>query len=386
MGARKMMTVARRTLSSVARPVRWLVLAGVGLLGCVLPAHGQDIMVGGPVTPMELSIGQSMPMTTFVTIQRVSVTNPKIADVLVISDREIVLHGLAPGITDFLIWQADGGHFHYRVRVHSPTDRKQVMLAVRIAEASKDLLRELGVSFLWQREGFQAGTFRAGSNQYAVDGIDDKGNPIVRERGQFATVLSVADIKDLTVLLDLAEQRGGFTTLAEPNLIAANGEEASFLAGGEIPVPVAQPTGAGQVGAVSIVYREFGVRLNFVPEILSDSLIKLRVAPEVSSLDYNNAIVTAGFVIPALRTRRAATTVDLLQGQTLAIAGLLSHEKQKTKTGVPFLQDIPILGYLFSSTRFERSETELLVLVTPVIVDPRNPLPVPESPVKAKDD
>ena len=381
MGATIMMTVAMGTLSRVTRPARWLAVAGLGLLVGVLPAYGQDIVVGGSVTPMDLSIGQSIPLTTFVTIQRVSVTNPEIADVLVISDKEVVLHGLAPGLTDFLIWQVDGGHFHYRVRVHSPTDRKQVMLAVRIAEASKDLLRELGVSFLWQWEGLRVGT-----NQFAAGGTDADGNPVIRDRGQFATVLSVGDIRNLTALLDLAEQSGGFKTLAEPNLIAANGEEASFLAGGELPVPVAQPTGAGQVGAITIQYREFGIRLKFVPEILADDLIKLAVAPEVSTLDYNNAIVTSGFLVPALRTRRAATTVDLLQGQTLAIAGLLSHEEQKTKIGVPFLKDIPILGYLFSSERFEKAETELLVLVTPVIVDPREPLPVPEGPEPPEDE
>lgn len=374
MGATHMMTVAMGTLRSTTRPARWMTVAAIGLLIGVLPAYGQNIVVGGDVTPMDLSIGQSIPMTTFTTIQRVSVTNPEIADVLVISDREIVLHGLTPGLTDFLIWQVDGGHFHYRVRVHSPTDRKQVMLAVRIAEASKDLLRELGVSFLWQ--GWEG--VRAGTGQFATGGTHE--NPEIRDVGQFATVLSVTDIRNLTALLDLAEQSGGFRTLAEPNLVAANGEEASFLAGGELPVPVAQPTGGGQVGAVTIVYREFGIRLNFVPEILSDDLIKLAVAPEVSTLDYNNAIVTSGFLVPALRTRRAATTVDLMQGQTLAIAGLLSNQVEKTRVGVPLLKDIPILGYLFSSERFERNETELLVLVTPVIVDPREPMPVPELP------
>jgi Flp pilus assembly secretin CpaC len=377
-----MMTVAMGTLRRTTRPARWLAVAGLGLLVGALPAYGQDIIVGGDVTPMDLSIGQSIPMTTFTTIQRVSVTNPDIADVLVISDREIVLHGLMPGLTDFLIWQVDGGHFHYRVRVHSPTDRKQVMLAVRIAEASKDVLRQLGVSFLWQ--GWE--NVRAGTGQFATGGTDETGNPVIQDRGQFATVLSVGDIRNLTALLDLAEQSGGFKTLAEPNLVAANGEEASFLAGGELPVPVAQPTGSGQVGAVTIVYREFGIRLNFVPEILSDDLIKLAVAPEVSTLDYNNAIVTAGFLVPALRTRRAATTVDLMQGQTLAIAGLLSNQEEKTRVGVPILKDIPILGYLFSSERFERNETELLVLVTPVIVDPREPLPVPESPEPPEDE
>lgn len=369
------MSVALGPLSRAIRPARGLAVAGLAVLASVVPLQGQNIIVGGEVTPMELSIGQSVPLTTFVAIQRVSVTNPEVADVVVISDREVVLHGLGPGITDFLIWQTDGVQFHYRVRVHSPTDRKQVMLLVRIAEASKDLLRELGVSFLYRVENTRIGT-----NQFTFDRTDDQGNLIVTDKGQFATVLSIEDIENLTALLDIAEQDGRFRTLAEPNLIAANGEEASFLAGGELPIPVAQPAAVGGVQAVTIVYREFGIRLNFVPEILSDDLVKLEVAPEVSTLDFGNAIQAAGFLIPALRTRRANTTVDLLQGQTLAIAGLLSHEEQKTKVGIPILKDIPILGYLFSSERFERSETELLVLVTPIIVDPFAPPAVPNLP------
>lgn len=375
MGGKRIVSVALGPLSRAIRPARGLAVAGLAVLASVVPLQGQNIIVGGEVTPMELSIGQSVPLTTFVAIQRVSVTNPEVADVVVISDREVVLHGLGPGITDFLIWQTDGVQFHYRVRVHSPTDRKQVMLLVRIAEASKDLLRELGVSFLYRVENTRIGT-----NQFTFDRTDDQGNLIVTDKGQFATVLSIEDIENLTALLDIAEQDGRFRTLAEPNLIAANGEEASFLAGGELPIPVAQPAAVGGVQAVTIVYREFGIRLNFVPEILSDDLVKLEVAPEVSTLDFGNAIQAAGFLIPALRTRRANTTVDLLQGQTLAIAGLLSHEEQKTKVGIPILKDIPILGYLFSSERFERSETELLVLVTPIIVDPFAPPAVPNLP------
>ncbi|MDX1429519.1 MAG: pilus assembly protein N-terminal domain-containing protein [Rhodothermales bacterium] len=369
------MSVAIENVRSAMRRARWWGVVGLGMLFFAPSLHGQDIIIGGQVNPMELSIGQSIPLTTFVQIQRVSVTNPEIADVVVISDREVVLHGLTPGITDFLIWQTDGVQFHYRVRVHSPTDRKQVLLFVRIAEASKDLLRELGVSMLYRWD-----KLRAGSNQFAFDRVDDAGNLIVNDRGQFATVLSLEHIENLTALLDLAEQSGRFRTLAEPNLIAANGEEASFLAGGELPVPVAQPAAVGGVQAVTIVYREFGIRLNFKPEILSDDLIKLAVAPEVSTLDFGNAIQASGFLIPALRTRRANTTVDLLQGQTLAIAGLLSNEEQKTKVGVPLLKDIPILGFLFSSERFERAETELLVLITPVIFDPLAPPPAPDLP------
>ena len=151
--------------------------------------------------------------------------------------------------------------------------------------------------------------------------------------------------------------------------MTANRQEGNFLAGGEIPVPIAQPGQGGQT-FVTIIYREFGIRLRFTPEILNDSLITLAVRPEVSSLDYTNAVTIAGFRVPALRTRRVETTVDVRPNQSLIISGLMAEEREKVRNGIPFLMDIPILGYLFSSTRWQSAETELLVVVTPTIVDP----------------
>jgi pilus assembly protein CpaC len=156
--------------------------------------------------------------------------------------------------------------------------------------------------------------------------------------------------------------------------MSANRQEANFLAGGEIPIPIATPGPGGQ-SYVSITYREFGIRLRYTPEILSDSLITLAVKPEVSTLDYTNAIVISGFRIPALQTRRVETTVDVRPNQSLIISGLMSENREKARTGIPFLMDIPILGNLFSSTRWQNNETELLVVVTPHIIDPTRPRP-----------
>ena len=168
---------------------------------------------------------------------------------------------------------------------------------------------------------------------------------------------------------------GDARILAQPNLMAANNEEASFLAGGELPIPVAQGSTTGGAPVVTIMWREFGIRLTFTGEIISDSLIKLKIRPEVSSLDFGNAITLEGFQIPALRTRRVESTVDVRRDQSLIISGLLDDERQKVRTGVPFLSSIPILGALFSSTRWQNNETELLVVVTPVVIDPLRPRP-----------
>ena len=158
--------------------------------------------------------------------------------------------------------------------------------------------------------------------------------------------------------------------------MTANREAATFLAGGELPIPIVQGGGGGGAGAqsaVTVQFREFGIRLKFTPEIVSDSLIKLQVTPEVSDLDFTNAVLLQGFRIPALRTRRIESTVDVRRNTSLVLSGLFSNTDENVKTGVPLLKDIPILGQLFSSTRFQRNQSELIVVVTPIIVDPMRP-------------
>jgi pilus assembly protein CpaC len=172
------------------------------------------------------------------------------------------------------------------------------------------------------------------------------------------------------------KQTGYFQSLAEPNLIAYNGQEASFLAGGEFPVPIVQ---GGTTQTVTIQFKEFGIRLNFKPTIAGD-LIRLHVRPEVSSLDFNNGILLQGFRIPALTTRRAETEVELRDGQSFAIAGLLDNQTQNDGAGIPILSQLPIIGHLFKSKADRKERTELLVLVTPRLVRPLNPDEVPPLP------
>jgi pilus assembly protein CpaC len=207
---------------------------------------------------------------------------------------------------------------------------------------------------------------------------------IVQQSGQlnFSDFLNVFFLNakyDFGVLIRALQSTGHFQSLAEPNLIAYNGQEASFLAGGEFPVPVVQ----GATGTVTVQFKEFGIRLTFTPTIAGD-VIRLKVAPEVSTLDFANGVSLGGFRIPALTTRRAQTDVELRDGQSFAIAGLLDNISQDDAAAIPILSKLPIIGYLFRSKAERSAQTELMVLITPRLVRPLDPDEVPALPTRFK--
>jgi len=326
------------------------------------------------VERVTLAPGRVHSVAVSAAVTRVAVADTAVADVMIISDREVVFTGRRGGETDVLLWSG-GQRRLFRVDVASPSDRPQVVLAVKFAEVRRDALRNIGVSYRGRRNGE---TFnRVGSDATPlVPTIDPQTNTeiVPRALGYFG-VLTNLGTSELRAMIDAEEQRGNARILAEPTLMAGNRDSASFLAGGEFPVPAAVTTAAGGAPFITVVFKEFGVRLSFTPELLPDSLVKLRVRPEVSSLDYTNAVVVSGIRIPALRTRRLESTVDVPQNQSLVISGLLNDERQRVRTGIPGLASIPVLGNLFSSTRWQNSETELLVIVTPTVVDPSRPRP-----------
>ncbi len=172
------------------------------------------------------------------------------------------------------------------------------------------------------------------------------------------------------------QTQGALRALAEPNLIAMDGQQASFLAGGEFPIPMVQ--GGGERSTVSVVFKEYGVRLNFKPTIIDEDHIRLDLEPEVSTIDFANGVKFDGFLIPALKTRRAKTSVELRDGQTFALAGLLDNQESKSLSKVPVLGDIPILGALFKSKSFQKNETELMFIVTAHLVKPISPDDLPQ--------
>ena len=351
---------------------QWIVAWAVGpvfLLGALATprvVHTQE----PAVVLLDLPIGRSRPITTPQAIRQVSVANPEIADVIVITERELVISAKALGSTDAIVWQQDGARTHYRVQVGSGIERMQVAVGIKFAEVRRDALRELGVNALWRDQNSRIGTgiFRSD------DVFTDEGDLEIPGEGSFLSILTNFDTDRLLAFIELQEQKGQARTLAEPNVMAANKEEANFLAGGELPIPIAQPGTGDDVGVrVTIQFKEFGIRLRFIGEIINDSLIKLTIRPEVSSLDFANGILISGFRIPAFRTRRVETTVDVRPNESLIISGLFNEEQERVRTGIPGLMDLPIIGALFSSTRWQRNESELLVVVTPALIDPRQP-------------
>jgi pilus assembly protein CpaC len=324
----------------------------------------------GTVTPLQLTVGRSYPISTPSPLTHVSVANPDVADLVVISEREVVINAKTAGETDAIVWQSNGTRQQYRVQVRSSAERKQIIVSIKFAEVRRDLLREIGLSGL-----YRDGNVRVGTGVLENDNGVSGNTLTIPDAGQFLSVLTDFGTNKLLGFLQLEETKGRSRTLAEPTLMASNREEATFLAGGELPIPVAQGGSTGDPNGtrITIQYKEFGVRLRFLGEIIGDSLLKLSIRPEVSSLDFSNAITISGFRIPAFITRRIETTVDVRPNESLIISGLFNDDRERVKTGIPLLQDIPILGNLFSSTRWQRNETELLIVVTPVVVDPLHP-------------
>jgi len=435
LGARSAPKRHRRTsqgLDGISRARPWLVC--VLVLLAAAPAAAQAVSPG-PTETVErvlLTAGRSAVITTDFDITRIAVTNPEIADAVVVRPREVLVDGKGAGTVSLIVW---GGteRKHYDIVVDrgvttlqqnlqqlfpgeelnvGVTDEavilsgaassnevmlraaevaqaampkstvinmlqlpggspsKQVMLQVRFAEVNRSALQQAGLALFSTRTTFTA---RSTTQQFAAPDFDDD-EPGGLVFSDFLNLFFFQREFGVGGVLKALQSRGFLQSLAEPNLIAYNGEEASFLAGGEIPIPLVSAT-----GQVSIVFKEFGVRLMFRPTIAGD-VIRLRVRPEVSTLDFGNGIILAGFRIPALITRRAETDVELRDGQSFAIAGLLNNLSQNDRQAIPLLSRLPIIGNLFKSKAARAEQTELMVLITPRLVRALDPDEVPTLP------
>jgi pilus assembly protein CpaC len=382
-----------------------------------------------------LSAGRSTVLSTEFDITRIAVTNPAVADATVVAPREVLIDGKTSGTVSLIIWGVrerrqydvvvDPGVTALQqtfrtlfpgedirvamndesviltgsvssnavmlrageiadamssktgvvnmLQLPGGSESQQVMLQVRVAEVNRKAIQELGINLFSTRP---EATGRLTTQQFSAPSFDDQKSGGLNF-SDFLNLFFFNRKEGLGAAIKALEQKGLFQTLAEPTLIAYNGQEASFLAGGEFPVPIVQ--GSGAASNVTIMFKEFGVRLNFKPTIAGD-VIRLKVRPEVSSLDFNNGITLQGFRVPALITRRAETDVELRDGQSFAIAGLLNNTMQNDGANVPFLSKIPIIGYLFKSNADRKERTELMVLVTPHLVRPLNPDEVPALP------
>ena len=388
---------------------------------------------------VQLTAGRSTVLATTFDVTRIAVTSPDVADAVVVQPREILIDGKKPGTVSLIVWGSAGARTQYDIVVEQPvasleqqlhqlfpgedvsvtasegatilsgrvsntksmlrmgeiaaaslpksqlinllqvpgaSQSEQVLLQVRFAEVNRRTLQEAGLSLVAIRQDFLA---RSTTQQFAAPSFDTQSGTDTKVIfSDFLNLFLFDRTHGFGGVLRALEQTGAFQSLAEPNLIAYNGQEASFLAGGEFPVPVV----SGAAGTVSVVYKEFGIRLNFVPTIAGDS-IKLKVRPEVSTLDFANGVTLSGFRIPALTTRRAETVVELGDGQSFAIAGLLDNISQVDRAAIPVLGSLPIIGPLFKSRSKRAEQTELMVLITPRLVralDPDEVPPLPTTP------
>ena len=404
-----------------------------GLMVCASALRAAPAGEGRAPEHILVGSGKTYLLDMSVNIERVSVAAPETVEAVPVSARSLMVNGRAPGETSLVVWLSDGSRREYDVdvkvgaariqvaqdqikrefgddvqltvdnaaayitgrvkdmyqaqravaiaitvgrvvnllKVDIPPQERQILLKVKFADIDRSKAADYGVNLFGNPAGWPAtakvGTYPATT----VSGITSTGSGS-------ATTFSINDALNLfmfdphanigATVKDLAA-RNILQILAEPNLLAMNGKEASFVAGGEFPYPTLQGGGAG-VGQVTIQFQEFGIRLHFLPTVTPRGTIRLHVVPEVSSLDFANSLTTGGGTVPALTTRRVETEIELQSGQSFAIAGLLNNQTTEALSKIPGLADIPVLGKLFQTRSYSKQNSELLVVVTPELVDP----------------
>lgn len=420
--------------NQISRWVPRLLAGACGLAAATLavpmiasPAAAQVQVQNQTQGVITMSRGSTAIVSVRDSITRISVGDVGIADVSVLPPNQAMLNAIAPGATSLIVWDrsmipqiytvevtADVASLQRQIdelfpgagltvtstgtsvvlsgQVRDPSlERKamalaetmgipivnniespppeQILLHVEFAEVSKSALRELGRDLLrvLNPHRLDSNAFDGRGDTYEITSVSEG----------LVSILVEGNGAELDLVLRALKNTGDFQSLAQPNLVTREGQPASFLAGGEFPFPTVQS--GNQNGGITVTWKEYGIRLNFMPTITNSGNVRLQVAPEVSSLDFANGLTIQGFNIPSILARRVETDVELRPGQTLAIGGLMDNTMAKDVDKFPILGDIPILGYFFKSERIRQNRTELLVLVTPYILDP-DALPAPPLP------
>jgi pilus assembly protein CpaC len=318
---------------------------------------------------ISVAVGQSITQSVPTLIKTVSIADSKVADVVVAGPREILVNGKATGFTTLVVWDENNVSTMYNVVVRGAFSDQKIELRVQVAELDKLKALELGVDWLYRkRDNWIGGGYggKVATPAIPLQLFPDEGGTSIPTEGVDLAVGWTDGLHSITAMIKAMQEDGVARILAEPNLVASSGQPASFLSGGEFPVPIAQGTGGGT--SITIEYKEFGIKVEFIPTIVDSGVINLRVAPEVSRLDFANAIQLATATIPSIATRRVETTVELNDGQVLVIGGLLFETEDKVKTRVPVLGHIPLIGLLFSSTSTKVTQQELIIVVSPHII------------------
>jgi len=412
----------------------------------VLAAASSALAQGGP-EDVRLTVGKSIVIDYPADISRISTSNPDIVDASPVTGREVLVHGKSFGTVTLVVWSKMGQRNFYNITVEqnleplrkllkdtfpkedihvqssrdslsltgrvttkecsdranalaapfaktivnnlqvaSPSVDKQILLRVKFAELDRTASTQFGVNLVSTGATNTIGSVTTG--QFPSPSPTSIGGGIGAAASTFSitnalNIFAFRPDLNLAALIKALQSRSLLQILAEPNLVTTNGKEASFLVGGEFPIPVLQ--GGANSGAVTIQFREFGIRLAFNPVITDNNTIRLYVKPEVSSLDYANAVSFNGFTIPALSSRKMETNIELGEGQSFVIAGLIDNRLTETVTRIPGLSSLPILGNLFKSKEVDRNNTELIVVVTPEVTMPLAPGEAKPMPVMPRD-
>jgi pilus assembly protein CpaC len=382
---------------------------------------------------LHLLVGRSLVITSPSRIKRVSLADPAIAEAIVVSPTQVLVNGKAPGGVSLIIWDESEQSQAFEVsvdidvlslteKIHEVFPREpvvvetskdvvmlsgkissqavadkilevvkgttpkvtslmevpvsppgEILLEVKFAEVDKTALQQLGINILSLPGAKNIGTIS--TQQFSGPQLVTPAQGVNSGIG-VSNLLNIFIFRpdiNLAATIQALQENNVLQILAEPNLLTASGKDASFLAGGEFPFPIVQGTTGGGFAGITIQFKEFGVRLNFTPTLLPSGLIHLHVKPEVSALDFTNALTISGFLIPALSTRRVESEMDLRDGQSFAIAGLVDNRDTEQLSKIPFIGDIPVLGKLFTSRSINKTKDELLVMVTPRVVQPLQP-------------
>lgn len=343
-----------------------LAIAVLGVSLAVLFSTGSPAEARTP--KINVAVGQSVTQDTPGVIKTVSVADSKVADVVVAGPQQILVNGKKAGFTTLVVWDQNNVSTLYRVVVRGAFSDQQIELRVQVAEVNRNKVKELGADFL-VGDANNARTVVGGSYGGSV-ATPQIPLSIFGGEPSAATSLALRYISggtDVMATIHALQEHGVIRILAEPNVVASSGNEASFLSGGEFPIPIASSGTSGGT-SITVVFKEFGVKVNFVPTIVDSGVINLKVAPEVSALDFANGLLISDFRVPALSVRKAETTVELEDGQVLVIGGLLREDEQVVNRKIPILGHIPLVGLLFSSHKTVRTQQELLLVVSPHII------------------
>ena len=397
-------------------------------LTTLLVLGAMTLAAQGGSEEIRVTLGKSVVIDYPEDVSRISTSNPEVVDYVPVSTREILLHAKGVGVATLVIWAKSGQRNFYNVNVDynlepvrkllkdtfpsedlrilaardtvtisglvsnqavaeramaavsplvktavnnmrvkaAPVD-KQILLRVKFAELSRTYGNQFAVNLVSTGAANTVGSVTTG--QFGSARPDPAGGSFTLSDA--LNIFAFRPDLNLGVVIKMLQSNGTLQILAEPNLVASNGKEASFLVGGEFPVPILQ--GGGNSGAVTIQFREFGIRLTFNPTLTENGTLKLYVKPEVSTIDLAHAVTFNGFTIPALSTRRVESTIELAPGQSFVIGGLIDDRTSETFSKIPGLSSIPLLGNLFKSRDENRQKSELIVMVTPEIVEPMNP-------------